>query len=97
MISGVCPGVVTINISGITANGPVAILRAVSEGMFTVPPGPCAGTELGLADPSLLTNVTADTNGEVSLAPTAPTGACGQFLQAADVTTCMTGNVAQVP
>ncbi len=96
-VSGVCPGEVTVNISGVTPDGLVAILAAASEGTFTVPGGRCAGTELGLADPRVLTTVTADINGEVSLAPTVSAGACGLFIQAADVTTCMPSNVAQVP
>ena len=75
----------------------MAILGAVSEGMYTVPGGPCAGIELGLDGPRLLTIVTADANGEVSANRTAEAGACGRFLQAADVTFCIPSNVAQLP
>ena len=46
---------------------------------------------------TILANVTADSNGEVSLTPTVSAGSCGWFIQAADVTTCTPSNVAQVP
>ncbi len=75
----------------------MAIL-GTSEGMYTVPAGPCAGTELGLAGPlTILATVTADPNGEVSLAPTVSAEVCGWFIQAADVTTCVPSNVVQMP
>ena len=51
-VTGVCPGEVAIDISGITPNGQVAILSAVSEGTFTILGGSCAGTEVDLANPT---------------------------------------------
>ena len=78
-------------------DGLVGVLVSPGEGTFDLPGGVCAGTELGLADPSLLTAVTADANGDVLLTPTAPAGACDLFLQAVDVTACSAGNTARIP
>lgn len=96
-VSGVCPGELTVNISGITPTGPVAILAAVSEGIFIVAGGPCPGIEFGLANPNLAGTLNADTNGEVTRTPTVSAGACGKFLQIADVAACAPSNVAQIP
>ena len=94
---GACPGTVSLELSNATPNGSVGLGWGTSEGSVTLPSGPCAGTEIGLADPTLLTIVTADPEGDVSIERIVGAGACGLFLQALDVTTCEPSNVASVP
>ena len=96
-ITGGCPGAIQLAVSSATPSGAVAIVFSPSEGASVVPVGACAGTPLGLDGPSLLTVLPADGNGEVSLDRNAPAGACGLYLQAVDISSCETSNVAQVP
>ena len=96
-IAGACPGSVSLSLTTATSFGSVAFGSGTSEGSVTLPPGPCAGTELGLADPNLLAVLTADLAGSISLDRTVGAGACGLFLQAVDVTSCIPSNVASVP
>lgn len=94
---GVCPGTVSLELSNATPNGNVGLGFGTSEGSVTLPSGPCAGTEIGLADPTLLTVVTADSEGDISFDQNVGAGVCGLLLQALDVTTCGPSNVASVP
>lgn len=96
-VSGACPGTITIDVSNATPGGSVAIVRGASTGSFTVPGGPCVGTVLGLNSPILLVTLTADGVGDASISGSAPAAACGAFLQAVDLSTCGTTNVASVP
>jgi hypothetical protein len=92
-LSGSCPGAVTLNASDFTPFGGVAVAIALSAGSFTIPAGSCAGTQLGLASPSLVTVLTADANGAASLGGNLPPAFCGRSLQAVDLATCTPSNV----
>jgi len=92
-----CPGDIDLTVSGGTPGGAIAFARAANEGMSEVPVGSCAGTELGLANPSLLTILTADGNGEINLSRSLTPAQCGLVLQAIDITTCGTSNTATLP
>ncbi len=94
---GVCPGSVSLSLESATPNGSVAFGWGTSEGSVTLPPGPCAGTRIGLADPNPLGALSADQAGEISLNQVVNAGVCGLLLQALDVTTCAPSNVASVP
>ncbi len=96
-IAGACPGSVSLSLATATSIGSVAFGWGTSEGSVTLPRGPCAGTEIGLADPNLLAVLTADLTRPISLDRTVSAGACGLFLHALDVTTCIPSNVASVP
>jgi len=98
-ITGPCPGLGTVDVSGASPGGTVAIVYALAQGSFPVPSGrPCAGTVLGLAATgiTLAATPTADPTGSVSLPATLPGNACGVgAVQAVDLTTCTTSNVVQ--
>lgn len=96
-LTGSCPGAATLSISGVTPSGKVALLRGTAEGASVVPAGSCAGTPLGLADPSPLRVLTVDGNGELTANPNLPMGACGAYLQILDLTSCVPSAVVQVP
>ncbi len=96
-VSGACPGSISLSLTNATPDGLVAFGWGATEGSVTLPPGRCAGTEIGLADPSPLGALTANQAGEISLDQVVNAGACGLLLQALDVTTCGPSNVAGVP
>ena len=96
-LTGACPGSVSLSLSNATPDGLVAFAWGTTEGSVTLPPGPCAGTKIGLAEPSPLDVLTADQSGGISLDRTVGAGVCGLLVQAVDVTTCGPSNVASVP
>ena len=96
-IVGSCPGDIQLNLTGATPNGGVAFALANAEGSANVPVGNCAGTPLDLDSPSLLTVLSADGNGEISLMRNVQGASCGKWLQAVDTTSCATSDTAQIP
>lgn len=96
-VSGNCPGTTTLEVSGATPNGTVAFIFAFNTGSAIVPPGTCAGTQLGLDRTAQLINtVRADGSGNAQLVGFAPASVCNGFVQALDVSTCTTTNVAEL-
>lgn len=94
--NGVCPGAMTLSISGGTPGGTVAVLGAATGGSTTIPNGfPCAGTVLDLgARLTLISTTSLDGTGSGSVAGNVPAVACGLIqVQALDVATCATSNV----
>jgi len=96
-VSGTCPGPVTLDVSGASPGASVAVAWSLSTGSFTLPPGPCAGTVLGLNSPNLLTFLVADAAGNASFTGTASSAACGAFVQIVDLSNCATSGVETVP
>ena len=96
-VTGVCPGEITIGLTGATPDSGLGLIAAFAEGSSSVPAGPCAGTLLGLENPIPLTVVITDGSGSLSIPLTVGDGACGRFLQALDTATCAVSNVAAVP
>ncbi len=97
--NGSCPGSVSVDASGATAGGSVALVFAANTGNYIIPGGfTCGGTQLGLGSAGIrLVQVrTADGNGDVTFSGSAPVGACGGYVQAIDVSTCETSNVEQI-
>ena len=92
-INGLCPNV-SIDISGGTAFGQVAIASGPAAGSFTIPVGAlCGGTQLGLSSPTLRTIQTLDSTGSLSLPVLLPAGVCGaMLLQAVDLGSCSPSN-----
>lgn len=96
-ITGVCPGAATLRIAGATPGGELPLARGSARGSFTVPGGPCAGTELDLSEPRLVRTLRADPAGDVDLDVELPAAACGAYLQAVDRTTCATSDAVRIP
>lgn len=96
-ITGACPGAIEIAISGATPDGRVGLPWSRSLGSFTVPGGGCAGTDLDLDRPRLLTIVPVDAAGAVTLQRNAPAAVCGVYLQAVDLPSCAVSGVGQIP
>lgn len=98
---GTCPGggPIEVSWSGATPNGQVALLFALSQGSFVIPPGnPCAGTQLGLSGNQLQVGFqgSAGADGSRTVDSNAGAGACGGFLQLLDISTCGLSNVVQI-
>ncbi len=92
-IVGVCPGPMTLMIDGATPGGNVAVLRGSQEGPGVVPGGACAGTELGLVDPSPVARLVADGEGRAEKALDVPGLACGVPVEVVDLTACAASGV----
>ncbi len=97
-ISGTCPGTVTLRWSGAQPNRQQGIVFASNTGNYTIPGGPCQGTQLGLGTQNLrLYNTIPTGNGSGSVNAQAGTAACRGYVQLIQVPGCQTSNVAQVP
>lgn len=94
VISGTCPGTMTLEIEGLAPNAPVAIARALTRGAQAVPTGPCAGTVLDLSPNQLklIGTFRANAQGRFTATPTIPSPMCVQFIQAVDAARCVTTN-----
>lgn len=90
--SGSCPGPMTLATAGGTANSAVALLYGL-PGSTTKPSGTCAGTTVGLANPTLAAVIGSNGAGAASLTFNAPAGACGRSVQAVDIGSCTPSNV----
>ena len=78
----------------------MGILFANSTGSFTIPNGPCQGTQLGLSSSGLrLVNTINSGSGTGTVNGNAGTQACGHYLQLVivDGSPCATSNTAQLP
>lgn len=94
-VTGTCPGSLQLDVTGATAGGTVGFIYAFNTGSVTIPSGVCAGTQLGLdASAQLVGTATADGTGLATLIGNAPAPACRGIVQAIDVSTCTTSNVA---
>jgi hypothetical protein len=92
-VGGTCPGVMTLDASGMTPAGPVVFAYSLSSGSFTVPGGPCAGLTVPMASPVQLGTVIADGSGNASFSGSAPAAACGNVTTiAVDGVTCTASN-----
>jgi hypothetical protein len=92
-IAGSCPGPVTLDVSGATPGGGVAILYG-NAGVFIKNGPPCAGLMLGIANPTLGGVVNANASGNAALSFNAPPAACGRTVQAVDIASCVATNPA---
>ncbi|MFT4625814.1 MAG: hypothetical protein ACI8PZ_004485 [Myxococcota bacterium] len=96
-ISGPCPGVVNVEVTGLTPGAEAAILLGrAGEGSDLVPAGPCVGVETGLAGIGLATRVRdADRDGVLRLSPTLSAPNCTTPIQVLDLSSCALTNVDQ--
>jgi hypothetical protein len=95
-LAGLCPGEVTLTVTGATPQAQVAVLHG-EEGMSQVPGGPCAGTPLGLADPGLAGVALTDLTGGLTVTRVLESQACDRFVQALDLATCAVSGLAALP
>ena len=97
VVSGRCPGEISIQLSDQTPNAPIVLLAALREGETPLPGGPCAGTVVDLASPRRLVELTAGVDGSAEITRTIDeVGACAALLQAVDLATCEPSNTAPV-
>lgn len=95
--TGTCPGTIEIHVSGATPDGLVAIGWAAGNWGSGVTGGPCVGTLLGIASQGQQYAIRrANSLGMCGLGPTGTVPSqCGStWLQALDLATCATSNVA---
>lgn len=92
-VSGSCPGVMSISLSGATAGGSVAFVFGTA-GSFTIPGGSCAGLVIDVASPTVAGFISADGSGNITLSPSISGGLCGSTIQAVDLASCTASNTA---
>lgn len=85
---GSCPGNERFLATGATPNGNVAFAGGAAVGQITLRNGQCAGTQLPMRNPHLISTIRANAAGEASLTMNVPAQACGQALFAVDLDTC---------
>jgi hypothetical protein len=95
-LAGICPGEVTLTVTGATPQAQVAVLHG-EEGMGQVPGGSCAGTQLGLANPRLAGLALTDLTGGLTVTRVLEGQACDRSVQALDLATCAVSGVAALP
>jgi hypothetical protein len=95
-LAGICPGEITLNVTGATPQAPVAVLHG-EEGMSELPGGPCAGTQVGLANPRLAGVALTDLTGGLIVTRVLESQACDRSVQALDLATCAVSGVAALP
>lgn len=99
-ITGTCPGLVTIEVSGATPLEDVALASARTTGALVVPPGlECEGTSLGLSSDAVLrATLTADGTGAAQHTVQVHNPyACGRTVRAVDMQRCEVSNAANLP
>ena len=95
-VSGTCPGEITIDVSGAAPNGTVGLVGG-DPGSSVLDMGVCTGMPLGLSNPSILTSMSADGNGDASFSGTAGSELCGSDVLAVDLINCAASAVGQIP
>jgi outer membrane protein assembly factor BamB len=96
-VTGACPGAITISVAGTTPGAQVSIYGSKRAGSTTITTGNCAGTTLDLMRARVIATGTSDANGNVMLRLRLNARQCGQLMQALDLTTCASSNVASAP
>jgi len=91
-LSGSCPGPKTLSWSG-AGSGQMGILIANGQGNYTIPVGPCSGTQLGLGSAGLTLYIIIGTQGGAGqVSQTVGTPACGKWVQCIKTNDCSTSN-----
>lgn len=96
-ITGTCPGRISADFANFTPGGNIGLVAATAPGVAVIPVGPCAGTQLDLARPRLVTMLSADAAGGYRLVSPVPAAVCGQWVQAVDMSTCDVSAPVQLP
>ena len=97
VITGTCPGVVTVRGTNLTPSGSVAVLSGTGPGNDVIPVGPCAGVSTNVSGLAFRGLFSANGNGVLSRSPTLGGGLCGAGVQLLDVATCTLTNVDLIP
>jgi hypothetical protein len=90
LTSGTCPGNTTFAVSNMTRNTPWALVASPALGSFSIPGGPCAGSQVPLAGAGirLVATFNSDANGNGSTTVNVPAIACNYYLVAVDLGAC---------
>ncbi|MCL4199487.1 MAG: hypothetical protein KJZ69_18490 [Phycisphaerales bacterium] len=92
-LSGSCPGQKTLSWSG-AGSGQMGIILGNGPGNYTIPGGPCQGTQLGLSGPGglQLYNIIGTNGGQGQVTANVGTAACGKWVQCIKTNDCTTSN-----
>jgi len=96
-VAGSCPGDAAAAIENLTPSSDVTVFRGTGPGQSSIPSGPCAGVDLGIANAELIATFPADQDGAFRAEPQLGAPICGAFVQAVDLSTCDLSNVVELP
>ncbi len=94
---GRCPGEVTVEWWGATAERRQALIFGAAQGGTIIPGGVCQGAMLGIQGGVRIVHTFGTGSGRGIISGSAGTGACGGWLQLVQVPGCAVSNDAQVP
>ena len=92
-VSGDCPGLLDVEVDGALPGATLLLAWSPEAGSSTISGGPCGGTPVDLATPTVLLELVADGAGQASAAVVAPEQACGYVFQLLDTASCAASNV----
>jgi hypothetical protein len=88
-VVGTCPGVVTVDVTGVASLATVVLAAGSEDSGFAVPSGACAGEPLEVGGRVMkVTSGEADLTGSVSFELDLPEAACGWYVEALDMGLC---------
>jgi hypothetical protein len=93
VVTGSCPGSMSLDMRGLTAGGPWTLMSGLGYGSTTLADGHCSGTETGLGGTLRQIDGIADPYGRYRLDFDAPPAACGTRLQLLDLASCELSSV----
>ncbi len=96
LLEGACPGPMTLHVQGLSPLASAEVFAGSRSGLTKIPSGPCAGTELLLADLESLGLVDTDETGSGTLDLDFGTSQCGGLVQAVDLSNCGPTNVESI-
>jgi len=96
-VAGSCPGDAAAAIENLTPSSDVTVFRGTGPGQSSIPSGPCAGVDLGIANAELIATFPADQDGAFRAEPQLGAPICGAFVQAVDLSTCDLSNAVELP
>ena len=94
---GSCPGEIELTSTGTTPRSGARLYSSANLGTLVFDSGPCVGTSLDLAAPTLLRSRDLDFDAGERIVRETDEADCGTYLQVIDVKTCLTSGVVQVP
>jgi len=95
--TGICPGTISVTVSGATPGAEVIVGTAKNyRHTVLAGGGTCAGTAVGLDSPAVFVRGLAGADGRASFEQEVSLDACGDLLQAIDLQTCEISGAAAV-
>lgn len=94
-VTGSCPGMVTLDVSGATALGLIGFLSG-ARGYTSYRDLPCVGLAIDLEAAVLRSTLPVDANGSATTSLLVGPALCGTYIQTIDLSACRVGNLVRL-